>query len=236
MIHNFNERLVNKYREWLNEIKENAPQLLSEKYSNPYFSSIPDGWFDTKGPRIMIVGEEGFGTWGCGKGDGSISADEIEKIQFLNYSNLKKQLGESCCDTNYSSFWKRFRKIAGHGICCWTNIDKIHTLHNKKCALTSTERKVLHSVRTRLLHEEISLLNPTHVVFFGWYGTSLQHELPEIYSKMYPQGPNDNSVWNQTVVLIKDEGRKYIFCYHPSWGYRNAGYEDKVMEVFKTSL
>lgn len=154
----------------------------------------------------------------------------------LNFNYLKKQLGDPGKDTNHSSFWKRFRKIAKSGVCCWTNIDKIHVLHNKACALSNADRKLLHSVKTRLLCEEISLLDPTHIVFFGWYGISLQHELPEIFSVMYPQGLKDNSVWDQNVVLIQHEGRKYIFCYHPSWGYRNTGYEDKVMDIFRTSL
>ena len=225
------------YNSWLNELKAIAPTLLGKAYSNPYFSSIPEGWFDTDKPRILIVGEEGFGTWGCGKEDYSIHADEIEKIQKLNFDYLKKQLyPQQNHETNKSPYWRRLRKVSKYGVCAWTNIDKIHVLKTRHCALSEADRKLLHSTNTKILAEEIALLNPTHIVFFGWHGTSLSHELPELYAKLYPNGANDKSVWNKSVVHFPHDGRHYIFTYHPNWGYRNAGYEDKVMEVFLKTL
>lgn len=234
---NTGKQLTSMYNSWLNELRDTAPTLLGEAYSNPYFSSIPDDWFDTDKPRILVVGEEGFGTWGCGKGDNSISADEIERIQKLNFNYLQKQLNPTCAsDINKSPYWRRFREMAMHGICAWTNIDKIHVLDEKRCTLSETDRKLLHSTNTKILAEEIALLNPTHIVFFGWHGTSLCYELPELYSKLYPNGAKDKSVWDKTVVHFPHDGRHYIFTYHPNWGYRNAGYEDKVINVFKETL
>ena len=233
------EQLRELYRRWKREAETVCPEFFSknEIYSNPYYSSVPEGWNDDAYPRIMIVGEEGFGTWGCGKGDGSISANEIEKIQLLNFDYLKRQLYElPAGGGNNSAFWKRFRKISKYGVCCWTNIDKIHALRNKNCALAEKDRKRLHSVTTRILYEEIAILNPTHVVFFGWHRHSLQHELPELYAMLYPNGPKDNHIWSKNVVSLQVEGRRYIFSYHPNWGYRNAGYEDKVIEALQKSL
>ena len=232
-----NEKLVEKYKQWLNELKVTAPELLGDTYSNPYYTSIPEDWFETTSPRILIVGEEGFGTWGCGKEDHTISSDEIEKIQELNFNYLKRQVfALRPGDVNNSAFWRRLRKFAEYGVCCWTNIDKIHVLGNSKCALSEGERKRLHSVSTRILLEEISLLNPSHVVFFGWHGTSLQHELPELYTSLYPGGTTDNSVWNRSVVSFRFDGRTYIFSYHPNWGYRNKGYENSVLDAFLSTL
>lgn len=230
------KELITVYRQWLDDLKTVAPSLLGNDYSNPYFSSIPEGWFETDRPRIMVVGEEGFGTWGCGKGDKSLLPDEVEAIQQRNFDHLREQIGLEPGKLKGSAFWRRFRKIAEFGVCCWTNIDKIHVLNDKRCALSKTDRALLHSVPIRLLQEEIKLLNPTHVVFFGWHGASLQHELPELYAKLYPNGAKDSSVWKQNVVSIVFEGRPYIFCYHPNWGYRNKWYEGKVISAIKETL
>ena len=87
-----------------------------------------------------------------------------------------------------------------------------------------------------ILSEEIRLMDPTHIVFFGWYGISLQHELPELFERLYPGGLGDNSVWKNNVVDMEHEGRHYIFTYHPAWGARHKGYEDRVEEVVKQTL
>lgn len=233
------EKLLAASFRHLEDIEKNAPKLLGSAYSNPYYISIPDNWFETQSPRIMIVGEEGFGTYGCGKNDTPdkiIDCHNIESIQALNYNYLRIQLGREAGDINSSPFWRRFREIAKHGECSWSNIDKIHLLRNWNCRLPNNDRKLLHSINTRILYEEISILNPTHIVFFGWYGISLQHELPSLFERMYPNGLGDSSVWYKDVASFKEDGRHYIFTYHPNWGYRNHGYEDKVISTLKKSL
>ena len=233
------QALIELDNRFLKDIETDVPCLLEKKFSNPYFISIPESWFTTNSPRILIVGEEGFGTYGCGKQGNPheiIDCHDVESIQNLNYTFLRKQLGKEVGDINASPFWRRFREIAKYGECAWSNIDKIHLLRNWNCRLSNKDRKLLHSINTRILHEEISILNPTHVVFFGWYGVSLQHELPSLFKKMYPNGLGDNSVWNKDVVAFEEDGRHYIFAYHPNWGYRNRGYEDKVISVLKEHL
>jgi hypothetical protein len=231
--------LIDVYTTFLREIESNSPKLLGSTYSNPYFISIPENWFSSETPKILIVGEEGFGTYGCGKQgkpDELINYHEIKKIQNLNYTYLRKQLGIDSGEINSSPFWRRFREIAKCGKCAWSNIDKIHLLRNWNCRLSNKDRKLLHSINTRILQEEISILNPTHVVFFGWYGVSLQHELPSLFEKMYPNGLGDNSVWNKDVVAFEENGRYYIFAYHPNWGCRHRGYEEKVIAAVKAHL
>lgn len=66
--------LTSVYKKWLNELRSAHPYLLDEgirndaekKYSNPYYFYIPKEWATAKN-RIMIIGEEGYGNWGCGK-------------------------------------------------------------------------------------------------------------------------------------------------------------------------
>lgn len=231
--------LRQKYEKWLQELKESQSHLLEKEYSNPYFISIPNGWYDSK-TRILVVGEEGYGTWGCGKGDGTVSADEISKIQDMNRQYLGKQLDYIALDIgekkNKSPFWRRFMAINQYGICAWSNIDKIHLLKERKCQLTNRDRMALHSLSTKVLKEEISILQPTHVIFFGWYGISLKHELPEVFEQLYPEGLGDSSVWNKNVVALDIDQKKYIFTYHPGWHNQPKGYEEKVMSVFKGAL
>jgi len=239
------QQLTQVYTKWIKELQNCAPALISGDYSNPYYTSIPEGWFETTGPRIMIVGEEGFGKRGCGK-RASLSKDEdapfytaedIEDIQQITRRFFSEQFDVD--NQRKSPFWNRFRRVAKYGACCWTNIDKIHRLDNKRCALRKKERILLHSTNTRILAEEISILKPTHIVFFGWYGISLQHELPELFSKLYPGGLKDESVWKESKIVPFDcEQYKALFLYHPAWGNRNKWYEpavDEALEVLFSS-
>ena len=90
-------QLSDKYKQWANEIKDNCPDFLSERYSNPYYCGISKYWFASDRPRILVVGEEGFGMYGCGKRWEDkrycYTFDDIEKIQELNSGFLDKQLG-----------------------------------------------------------------------------------------------------------------------------------------------
>lgn len=229
-------QLAQVYRTWLKELAQAAPDLMGAEYSNPYFISVPANWFETDGHRIMVVGEEGFGTWGCGKGNSEISADEVEKIQELNRQYLGKQLGllpmNNGDKKNRSPFWKRFRQVSQYGVCCWSNIDKIHRLRERQCRLTAKERELLHSLQTKILQEEIRILQPTHVIFFGWYGVSLEHELPAVFAQLYPGGLGDKSVWDRKVVELSVDDIQYIFTYHPAWSNRNKWYEEAVHSAF----
>ena len=243
-----NDRLVEAYKKWISDIKKNVPQFLDKWYSNPYFACVPIGWVESEN-RILIVGEEGFGEWGRGKSDG-IVFDDIEKLQAYCWNSLSSYLNINTCNPLYgcyeqkseykrSPFWKRARTLSEYGVCTWTNIDLIHILAKTSslCRLSLAERGELHSISTRILNEQINILNPTHIVYAGWYGVSLQHELPDVFSKLYPGGLDDSSIWKKKVVHIEDEdGRHHIFAYHPNWGGRNKGYEEWVIETFMKTL
>ena len=60
-------RLTSVYQKWLCELRRLHPYLLEDpKYSNPYYFYVPKEWSTAKN-RIMIVGKEGYGEFGCGK-------------------------------------------------------------------------------------------------------------------------------------------------------------------------
>ena len=128
MSDNKNEQLAKMYLQWLHDLREAAPLLLSEQYSNPYYVGIPEEWFDTDRPRILIVGEEGFGSWGCGKAgvlndsdNPFYSAEDIQPIQSFTTNYLRTQLGlQSTSTYNKSPFWNRVRRVAKYGVCCGT--------------------------------------------------------------------------------------------------------------------
>ena len=55
------------YEKWLDELRGSHPYLLeNDIYSNPSYIYVPKEWQASEN-KIMIVGEEGYGKWGCGK-------------------------------------------------------------------------------------------------------------------------------------------------------------------------
>ena len=228
MLEEKRERLFQLYQTWEEQLKEVSPWLVTEKYSHPYYLHIPDNWFDAKN-RILIVGEEGFG-------DKQFDLP-IAEAQEFNKNYLLKQLSGSA--DNHSPFWKRIRKIASlpDTSVAWTNLDKIHHSGKRGCALKKYERMALHQTPMAILGEEIRLLEPTIVVYFGWYGISLKAELPSVFYELYPGGLKDYSQWKEKKMkAIEQDGIHYIFTYHPGWGQRVKGYEDKVMKVIADAL
>ena len=61
MRENATQQLLEANVRFLKDIEANAAKLIGKNYSNPYYISIPENWFITESPRILIVGEEGFG-------------------------------------------------------------------------------------------------------------------------------------------------------------------------------
>ena len=227
------------YEEWSNELKINCSALLDSCYSNPLYIGIPQEWELAK-QRIMIVGEEGYGSWGYGKayglkkGESAWTIHDIEKIQNYNLCAIEKYT------KGRTAFWRRFKKIKDLGYpCIWNNLDKIHYLQKRKGLkhqLSKAEEQLLHSTKIKILQKEIEILKPTVVVFFGWYYSSLIHELPDICNKLYPQGEGDNSLWKFNVVSLNVDNITYVFTYHPAWHGKQkpVDYEDRVIkEIIK---
>lgn len=223
MLEERRKQLYEVYKVWETELKSTCPQLLSEKYSHPYYLHIPDKWFDAK-HRILIVGEEGFGNKQFDL--------PIAEAQAFNRNYLLRQLSPGA--DNRSPFWQRIRKIAAlpDVSVAWTNIDKIHYSRGYGCALKKCDRMALHQTPTAILKEEILLLKPAVIVYFGWYGISLRAELPDVFRVLYPGGLKDYSQWKEEKMkVIEMAGIHHIFTYHPGWGQRVKGYEDTVLQV-----
>ena len=102
MLEERREQLYEIYKIWETELKSACPEIITERYSHPYYLHIPDGWFD-RNIRIMIVGEEGAGK------DHRFDKT-IEDAQLFNKEYLMSQLNKS--DPKYmkncSQFWHRF--------------------------------------------------------------------------------------------------------------------------------
>ena len=234
MIEKKRKELFQMYQRWEAEFKEICPQLRNENYSYPYYLHIPDGWYNQK-YRVMVVGEEGAGSK-------QFDVPIIEAQEF-NEEYLLRQLDKENTQNidyewNKSPFWRRLRAIQNFGVAvCWNNIDKIHAIRKGRCNIKKCDRLALHSVPTKILAEEIRILNPTHIVYFGWYGLSLQEELPEVFNRLYPNGLKDNSQWIEEKykeIVVNDV--YHIFTYHPGWGQRQKGYEKRVMDSIKQTM
>lgn len=229
------------YRLWEKQLRILAPQFFPEgsedgtcKYSFPYFMGIPEDWY-SRAIRIMIVGEEGAGE--------KTERLDLERAQEWNLNFMNSQIGKSQEYQKQSGqFWGRFRRIADQypdAAICWNNIDKIHERRKGNGRLRNEDRILLHHTEIKILQEIIRILNPTHIVFFGWYGISLQAELPEVFRWLYPGGLNDNSRWKGGKPLTYGSANKYyVFSYHPGWRGKEKpkDYEESALKELKAAV
>lgn len=227
MVKEKREQLLQLYREWKSELEKTCPQFKCEDFSHPYYLHIPDEWYQRK-CRILVVGKEGYGV--------HPNNASIKNAQKFNYEYLVCQLGKNTSYTrNSSPFWNRIRRInrlqkSDEISITWTNIDKIHRNGTKNCPLLKKQRCELHQTEKKILAEEIKLLQPDIVIFFGWYDVSLEEELPAVYKKLKQHDVDYPSYWKENrMKTISEDGISYIFTYHPGWGQRQKGYEKKVI-------
>ena len=246
-----NKKLNDIYQLWGNQLKQldkTDIDLCSSIYSKPYYISIPEKWFERDMVRVMIVGQEGRGDW---KQEGwrdlqPENLADIEKIKEWHKGYLGRQLGENKSEEynyNNSSFWQRFRKIneLENCVCCWNNLDKIHRNGKVKCALTDEERKKLHSTEKKVLDEEINILNPNIVVFFGYSEreSALKAELESVANKFYGKEKKDyEKLYEQKIYKVIEGVRTYIFTNHPAWRnqYKPKNYEDNVILALREAI
>ena len=226
-----NEKLTELYLRWYAELYNCAPKLLSEAYSNPHYVAVPKDW-DRARAKIMIVGEEGYGKSGCGRLVGW-TMHEIREWT-LSYLNVQLSGNKEHTDYNRSPFWNRIRRIKSKNTSfVWNNIDKIYNRipTGRNHALSISDRKRLHSTRTKVLREEIEIIFPDIVVFFGWHNHSLEAELPELYNRLYGNG---RQAVEKGVYTIECDERIYIFTWHPF--YQPLKYEDEVVAEIKRAI
>ena len=216
------------YEDWYREVRD-MPLLNSDAYTNPCYLGIPDNWFKNK-HRILIVGEEMFGEDGNGKNLG-YKPNEITKLQNHNLKVFQNALTPP--DAFENPFWQRARRVAELGWpVAWTFLDKVGRKWITHSRLVDQDRDLLHSVKIRVLAEEIRILQPTVVFFFGWIGTALKTELPEVYQMLYPGGDKDDSLWKNTYVSFTNGNTMYLFSYNaysPHWRKKPKNYEEDII-------
>lgn len=224
--------LCKMYDDWNDKIF--ASTILTEKnISLPYYIYLPNDWTDSK-LRILIVGEEGRGR---------INSERDRSVTKANIIEILQEFNKNCMfewKMNRSPFWRRLNGLRDklqNASFCWTNIDKVHRLIDAQtstsCKLTVLQRNELH--RYPILQAEIDLIQPTHVIFFGWYGYSLQTELSDIYYELYKEGKARWIRDGYCTTITATDGRKYIFTYHPGWCVRH-GQEKDVSEKILRNL
>lgn len=237
MIEEKREQLLKLYEKWYSELKKICPQFICEEFSHPYYLHIPDEWYERK-CRILIVGEEGHGKH---KFD-----DSIEDAQIFNREYLACQLGQYSKDynRNTSPFWNRIRGVAKLAksddlSITWTNIDKIHCIGSGRgaCVLSDDQRRDLHKTPTKILAEEIKLLQPNVVVFCGWHNISLEEQLPEVDRKRKQHDAENASDWiDNKIITLSERDISYILTYHPGYNKKPKGYEEKVLLKVKSII
>lgn len=229
-----NSDIIDIYEKWRKEIAAVYPYLLGEDFSNVFCTGVLKNW-RTSNMRILVVGEEA--TWKSRKFYNYNGADELQQCQQWILDELNKQLYDDTVKKHISPFWRRMRVIHAafpNASIGWTNIDVINS---KSCrALREEDRQALHSCKTQVLREAVALLKPTHILFFGWHNTSLQHEFPELMKKVYPRKYGDTVFMKENGYIFKTdyEEKIVVFTYHPSWLRANSNsYIERLISVMK---
>lgn len=230
-------KLKSLYATWINEVKASFPEAFSDvNFSNPYFIGVPHEWFTSK-KRVLVVFENGFGRGGNYK-DKGIKYDKIGYLMRTNLFDFEQYMKEPV--RNEHPYWTRFRNIKEEDVTyTYTAMDKIAVRHDTLSNLKKEDRIKLHSIPIKILAEEINILKPTLVFFFGWHESALKIELPSVYEKLYPNGEGDDSLWLDTCVNIEDNGVDYIFSYSPFapyWKNKPDNYEKTVYDLFIARL
>lgn len=223
------KQLLADYTKWWEETKQLG--FVDEKYSNPYYCGIPNNWRNNS-MRIMICGEEGYGSWN----KDNLKGDDIIDLQQHNLEYVNGERISGNVTTNYrSQFWKRFKQIqfldASLSIAgtkdkksptsvsvIWNNCDKICNLTRQKCSgrLLVKERKLLHSVSVNILRKEIEITKPTHIVFLGWYGLSLETNQLNLYSRYHKAQNKYNYPLDIHTIDSAGNKMKLYYLYHPA--------------------
>ena len=213
-----NKEIIPVYSGLREELIKKAPQLLGDNCSNIFCIGVPGNW-ESASIRVMIVGEEGF--WG--KKDKE-KYENFEVCQKWVVDELCKQINENGNEEkNTGCFWNRFRSIVRGlppgGAFCWANIDSICNVNTVNGALTTAERKQLHTTDVQVLRQVSNIIRPTHIIFFGWHNRSLKHEFPELYDCVCPNGKYSASFFQGHGAILDCyfDGIKCIFTYHPRY-------------------
>ena len=231
-----NKELAAVGERWLKEMSSIAPNLLGNKYSNPYYLALPDKWFSSK-QRILIVVEDGFGFEGNGKYQ-EIKPNEIKKIQDFTLDWFHHYVSNA--DDGEHDFWYRARAVCLLGKpVAFTSLNMFSMRHAHRSKPSDADRKLMHSGNIRILKEEIDIAKPTHIFFFGWYGDSLKTELPDVHHCLYPRGDDDSSLWIDSFADFTVNGVYYLFSYNPYspyWKKKPSDYEDQILKALKAHL
>ena len=233
IIKELRKKLFDVYAEWYSNLSKNAV-IKDENISLPYFIYLPDNWAVSP-IRILIVGEEGYGYIGGQTDKRVATGDVISKIQNFNHNYFSDKT------LNRRPFWRRIsylRESFPNACFCWTNLDKVHRLKaegsKSSCKLLKAQREALHEYP--ILHKEIAIIHPTHVIFCGWYGYSLEKEFNDfdktICDNLYQNGSDGWKSDGYCTPILSADSSQYLFTYHPGWCTRNH-YEDSVREKIR---
>lgn len=248
------QNLKNKYKEWVKQLELSCKDLLvNENYSNPYYVGLQDCWCN-KNTRVLIVGEEGYFYNNSGNGKlaskgkdkeyAAVRYNDIDTLMSWAADCLEKQLQEEAYESkfeycrNSSAFWtwvralyKEKRNSAAFG---WTELDKICKEKSNEmgqCCLSAREEERLHSTEIKILNEEITILDPTHIIFLGWHRKSLKAEMPDLYKKLY----SFEEDWRKDKLIALDfNNKKFIFSYHPNG--LGKEFRNNFVELYKNTL
>lgn len=238
MLADINKEIREKYKEYVDEIREKSSHLLSGNYSNVFVASTTEEWVSAKN-KILIVGQEA-------KWPKMDSCYDIEKTQEWVYEFLHDQIKQKKYgnELHTGSFWTRFRKIVkkvGKDTAfAWGNLDVINAIEKKGkgVKLDKGDRHCLHSTEIKILGETIKVLQPTVVLFCGWSErrNAFKAQLPQEVFDAFYKNYEKHKIDGYKIYEVCYDDTYYVLSYHPRYGGLLTGYEDAVVETIEREL
>lgn len=260
-------KLLELYKSWWKEIIKT--EFCGASFSNPYFCGVPEGWEESN-TRVMICGQEGFGAWYKSGVDNIVTLPISEPICDSELEKAKMKLQKNNLDyvngtgeKNYknntrSPFWKRFKQIQFLSSeklklkdliekdakipMIWNNCDKIcNGIKEENGKLTDKERKKLHSTKIKVLFEEIKILKPTHIVFFGWYELALR-ELDNNFIDQNNKLQDRFDLSKNSFTIFPNTQQIEVYCLlHPGFRPKKGAnekilYNNEIADIVKTII
>lgn len=228
-----NDGVLALFAQWKQEVGVKNPQLFSGAFSNIFCPGVTNDWVQST-MRMMVIGEEA--TWSSRDRYNYHKDAELRTCQRWIIDEMNGQL-TGTQKPHKSPFWRRIRamkKAFPDAAFFWANMDCINTSAGK--ALSSPDRKALHDCNTQLARQLVDIINPTHIIFFGWHDISLQHEFPDLCGVVYPHKFGDTGYMKENRYLLrtKYQGKTVVFTYHPSWLRANS--DDYIQRINKLLL
>ncbi|SMN00068.1 hypothetical protein SPONN_1242 [uncultured Candidatus Thioglobus sp.] len=236
---NINEQLKNLYAKYCDKAGK-AYKSQNAKISSPLLIKIDEEAYANAKKRVMIFGQETYG-W-----HGKFGSKEIDFLMcdyFMLLSENEKYFDNSIRSKKRLQkkrkgrpFWKGIRFFENglkDSYIVWNNISKVGKM--KGTGTNAKIRKFEREYFKGIINEEIRILKPDIIIFFGWSGYKNVKDKFDIDSKIEHK---DENGFKFSEIKFQSLECKAVRLYHPA-SYRYGKVfdqtKDEALKILNTT-